>query len=122
WLNDQASFRRVPLRLDAYLSFRAGPGRVEPGVSLGVDLLLVSVAVSAPTTGAELGGGTPAAPFAGGALGCELPLGQRLFLRAMARGGVAVPYSFVATPQGAEVWSTPRTYLEFGVESGVSFP
>jgi hypothetical protein len=120
WMNNEASLRRVPLRLDAYLAIRAGPGRVEPGLGIGADLLWVRVAT---TSGTPAGAGPHIAPFASGALGYALPLGQRFYARAVARGGAALPYSFLTAKHGGvEVWSTPRTYLEFGVESGVAFP
>jgi hypothetical protein len=117
--SDQASLLRIPVRLCGYLALRAGPGRLEPGLGLGADILQVSVASASPASGAA---GTHFAPFASLALGYVLPLGRHLYVRAMARGGGAVPYHFLTVAGGAEVWSTPRTYLELGVESGVFFP
>lgn len=109
-----ASLRRMPLRAGAYLAVPAGPGRIEPGLDGGVDVLLVSGARAA---------GSQLAPFGDVTLGYLLPFLRHIYVRAMARGGVAVPYTFQDTPTASHtVWSTPRTYLEFSVESGVSFP
>jgi hypothetical protein len=124
WTDRTASFHRVPLRLAAYLAFPAGPGRIEPGLGLGVDLIDVSVQAATPVTSGQLNGGLRMAPLGDAGLGYLLPLGKTLYLRAIARGGVALPYTFVTgpPPDGVQAWSTPHTYLEFGVESGVSFP
>jgi hypothetical protein len=110
--NTSVTLRRVPARLGAYLAIPAGPGRIEPGLDAGADLLLVSGA-----------SGSRVAPLGDVTVGYALPLLRHLFVRVMARGGVALPYTFQDTPTAPHtVWSTPRTFLEFGVESGVSFP
>jgi hypothetical protein len=116
--SNDATLQRIPLRLGAYLAFAAGPGQLEPGVSLGLDLLDAPVTSTPPP---REGGGLHAAPSTGAEVAYALPLGKSVFLRGLARGGVAMPYVF-RTSAGDEVWSTPRTYLELGVESGVSFP
>jgi hypothetical protein len=118
WADRDATLQRIPLRLGAYVGFAAGPGRLEPGVSLGLDLLDASVTSTTPP---REGGGVHAAPSGAAEVAYVLPFGKSVFLRGVARGGIGVPYVF-RTSAGDEVWSTPRTYLEVGVESGVSFP
>jgi hypothetical protein len=46
-VTDRATLREVPLRMGVYLSLPFGPGQIEPG--LGVDLDVISAAVSDPT-------------------------------------------------------------------------
>jgi hypothetical protein len=108
---------RVPLRLSVFATLPAGPGRFEPGIDLGTDLLFLSVTAAHPN-----GGGTHIAPFFDAALAYAVPLSRHVFLRALGRGGMAKPFSFLATTGGNAVLTTPSAYLEFGVESGVSFP
>jgi hypothetical protein len=115
WGSQTATLHRVPMRLGIYLRLPAGPGHLEPGVGLGADALLVST--GAPNSGSE----RHLAPFADLALGYALPLVGPLYLRALSRAALAEPYSF-KTRSGAEVWGTPRAYLELGVELGVAFP
>lgn len=115
--DSRLTLHRVPLRLSVFATLPAGPGRIEPGLDGGLDLLVLSV--NAPNAS---GDGLHAAPFAALALGYSLPLARHVYVRLMGRGGIALPYAFLATMEGDSVLSTPRTYLEFGVESGVSFP
>jgi hypothetical protein len=49
WAAGRATLRRIPLRLGTYVSLRAGLGRLEPGLNLGIDVLLVDMR---PTVGA----------------------------------------------------------------------
>jgi hypothetical protein len=125
WDDEQGSLRRIPLRLGAYLGLRAGPGWVEPGLDAGVSLLFASV-TRGPTApaGQNENDKLHFAPSAGVGVSYSVFLPARLYLRALARGGAAIPYGFVATVdrREVEVFSTPRTYLELGVESGIAFP
>jgi hypothetical protein len=117
WSDGHATLRRLPARLSANVSLAVGPGRLEPGVAAGADLFLASFT---DTTGGD-GSHTRVSPSGGVTVGYMLPLARHLYLRVLALGAIAVPYRFVTTSE-IEVWSTPRTYLELGVESGVSFP
>src|SRR5262249_40123502 len=114
---DGVTLHRVPLRLSIFATLAAGPGRFEPGIDAGTDLLFLSVSAFRPN-----GNGTHPAPFCDAALAYAVPLTKHLFLRVLGRGGVARPYTFLATTNGNAVLTTPSAYLEFGVESGVSFP
>jgi len=114
WPSASATLRRLPFRLGVYLSLAAGPGRLEPGVGAGADLLLVS---------AESGGTARAAHFAPAgdlALGYAVSLAGPLYLRLLLRTALAVPYVF-KTSTGAQVWGTPRFYGDGGVELGLAF-
>jgi hypothetical protein len=115
WANQTATLRRLPIRLGVYLRLPLGPGHLEPGAGGGADALLV-------TTGGPSGKSERhLAPFADLALGYSLPLVGPLYLRALSRAALAVPYTF-RTGSLVQIWGTPRTYLELGVELGVAFP
>jgi hypothetical protein len=116
WSDGHATLRRLPARLSLDMSLVAGPGRLEPGIAAGADLLIASFS----DTGGD-GSHTRVSPSGGVTVGYMLPLARHLYLRALALGAIAVPYRFVNTSE-VEVWRTPRTYLELGVESGFSFP
>jgi hypothetical protein len=115
--HDQIWMRRVPLRLGVFATLPAGPGRVEPGLEGGADLVFVEVSAQRPN-----GGGTYAAPFCDAALAYSVPLARHVYLRALGRGGLTKPFTFLETNGGNPILTTPSAYLEFGVESGVSFP
>jgi hypothetical protein len=111
WPGATATLRRLPFRLGVYLSLAAGPGRLEPGVGAGADLLLVS---------AEGAGTNHLAPAGDLALGYAVSLAGPLYLRLLLRAALAVPYAF-KTSAGAQVWGTPRFYGDGGVELGLAF-
>jgi hypothetical protein len=115
----QGTLRRVPMRLSAFFSLPVGPGRLEPGLDGGVEVLLASV------SGGEITQtGRRAAPSVAAALGYTLPLARHVYARASARSGVGTPFTFMVTTNSDRVasFSTPRVFVEIGVESGVSFP
>jgi hypothetical protein len=116
---EEVTLRRVPLRASIFATLPAGPGRIEPGLDVGADLVLLQVGVRPPGIG---NGGNHLAPFCDAALAYAVPLARHVFLRVLGRGGVAQPFNFTTTRNGNSVLSTPFAYLEFGVESGVSFP
>jgi hypothetical protein len=120
-LRSEATFRRYPLRLGAYLPIRTGIGQLEPG--LGIDLDLVSVAANngAPVR-SPCSGGWCRSPGADLALGWSLASAHHVYVRALARAGVSASYDFVTTPKGDPIWRTPSTYLELALESGLWFP
>jgi hypothetical protein len=123
-----AHFRRYPLRLGAFLPLRVGLGQLEPGI--GLDWEEISLGLTHVTAGpnATLAhnslctGAFCASPGVDLALGWSAWSTHHVFVRALARAAVAVPYRFTAAQSGATVWSTPRTYLEAGIECGVWFP
>jgi hypothetical protein len=123
----QASFRRFPGRLGVYYPIRLGRGQLEPGVGLGLDAIYVGLGgiIPADTTLQStalcyrrwcysLGGDI--------ALGWSVRSTHHVYFRALGRAGLAVPYQFLTeTPPNSSIWSTPRTYLELGIESGLWF-
>jgi hypothetical protein len=114
---DRATLREVPLRMGIYLSLPLGPGQIEPG--LGLDLDVISAAVSDPSgTHTRLSAG----PGADAALGWSVRFRTNLYFRLMAVAGAEVPYRFVTTENQSPFWSTPRLYLELGLELGFWFP
>jgi hypothetical protein len=115
WSAQNATLRRLPLRLGGYLRFAAGPGQLEPGVGLGADLFLVSA------QGPGTAGGVHTSVSGDVALGYALSLPGPLYVRLLSRVALAVPYSF-KTLAGTQVWGTPRAYAEGGVELGFAFP
>jgi len=115
WSAQNATLRRLPVRLGGYLRFAAGPGQLEPGVGLGADLLFV--AAQGPGTA----GGVHTSVSGDVALGYALALPGPLYVRLLSRAALAVPYSF-RTLAGTQVWGTPRAYAEGGVELGFAFP
>jgi hypothetical protein len=116
-VTDRATLREVPLRMGVYLALPLGPGQIEPGV--GVDLDIISAAVSDPSgTHTRLS----ASPGGDAALGWAVRFRTNLYFRLLAAAGVEVPYRFVTTDNQSPFWSTPRVYLELGLELGFWFP
>jgi hypothetical protein len=127
----QADFRRFPLRLGAYLPIRIGLGQLEPGLGLDLDLINFAVRGDSGVIALETPGSCSTrlcrAPGADLALGWAYVSSHHVYVRALGRLGVAASYNFVTeqvTPPMTTTtqWRTPRTYLEVGLESGVSFP
>jgi len=121
WTTGGATLRRLPLRLGIFVSLQAGPGRLEPGIGLGADLLLVSS--TATTSSREF---RRFSPGADAGVGYRIPLGGRFFARAAVTAGVALPYEFnipdTAAPGGSQpVLATPRIYARTGLELGTYF-
>ncbi|HVZ73876.1 MAG TPA: hypothetical protein VHJ20_15965, partial [Polyangia bacterium] len=110
----QAELRRVPVRLGLYVSLAAGPGRLEPGLGLGVDVYSLTTNAPGGASGQHL------SPFGDLALGYTLPLAGPLYVRLLTRAALAVPYDF-QTLGGAPLWTTPRILGEAGVELGFAF-
>jgi hypothetical protein len=121
-----AHFRRYPVRLGGYVPLRLGPGQLEPGI--GLDLDEISVALTNVTAGRTLGSASLCSGVFCASPGLDVALGwsawstHHVFIRALTRAEVAVPYRFVAAESNAVVWSTPRTYLEAAIECGLWFP
>ncbi len=114
---DRATLRQFPLRMGAYLALPLGPGQLEPG--LGIDLDVISASVTDMTgSGSRLN----ASPGLDAAVGWALQFRPRLYLRALAEAGIEVPYHFVTTPNQTPFWSTPRVYVDLGLELGFWFP
>jgi hypothetical protein len=121
WTTGNATLRRLPLRLGIFVSFQAGPGRLEPGIGLGADLLLVSS--TAATTSREF---RRFSPGADAGVGYRMPLGSHFFARAAVTAGTALPYEFnvadTGSPtRGQPVLATPRIYVRSGLELGTYF-
>jgi hypothetical protein len=116
WSDKTGTLHRLPARFGVFLSLPAGPGRLEPGLGGGVDVLLVS-AQGPGTTG---GVGSHLSPFGDLAFSYLIPLTQRLYTRALSRVALSVPYVFKDLA-GQSVWGTPRVYGEAGVELGLAF-
>ncbi|HEX3695588.1 MAG TPA: hypothetical protein VH374_09360 [Polyangia bacterium] len=117
WPNGRATLRRIPLRLGTYLSLAAGPGRLEPGLNLGIDALLVNarrIDGSAHTD-------RNVSPNVEAALAYRLRGGD-YFARGGLAIGLAVPYRLTGLGDGSDgAVSTPRTYARVGVETGFYF-
>ena len=122
----EASFRTLPARAGAYLPIQLPLGQLEPGIGVGVNV--ISVGVTETTDPARhlrapglCSGRFCASPGGDVALGWALTSPHRIYVRLLTRAGVTVPFGF-ENDDGAPVWSTPRTYLDVGVESGLWFP
>jgi hypothetical protein len=116
-VTDRATLREVPLRMGVYLSLPFGPGQIEPGV--GVDLDVVSAGVTDPSgTHTRLSAG----PGGDAALAWSVRFRTNLYFRLIAAAGAEVPYHFVTTENESPFWSTPRVYLDLGLELGFWFP
>ena len=124
-------FRRFPVRIGGYLPIRIGVGQLEPGLGMDLDLFSFAIRSDGGITS------TQAPTFCSGRLcrawGGDLALGwsyassHHVYVRALARLGMATSYDFVSRngqppTNGDPVWRTPSTYLEVAVESGVWFP
>jgi hypothetical protein len=116
--------RRIPLRVGGYLPLRLGFGQLEPGLGLNADLLVFDIRNSngsgSPTSPALCSGGLCSTPSVDLALGWSYASPHHVYVRALARGGAALYYSF-ETMDGDQIWRTPRTYLEVALESGLWF-
>jgi len=113
------TFRRFPFRLGALLELPAGPGWVEPTAELAADLFLVS---------STAGRTAPASQQIGVGYGVEAAVGYRLkiagplYLRPRASIGVAVKrYQVGVVGEPGPLFSTPRAYASFGIDTGVLF-
>src|SRR4051812_8502244 len=120
----QAAFRRFPLRLGAYWPLPLGVGQLEPGLGLDLDLISVSIPKDGPQLGwpSSCSGGLCRSAGADLALGWSVASTHHVYLRALARAGLATAYDFVTAMNGDPIWRTPSTYLEVAVESGLRFP
>jgi hypothetical protein len=114
---DNATLRQFPLRMGAYMAVPLGPGRLEPGI--GVNLNVISASVTD-----MFGSSTKlnASPGVDAALGWALLFRPGVYLRALGGAGVEVPYHFVTSRNEMPFLSTPRFYLDFALELGFWFP
>jgi hypothetical protein len=114
---DDVTLRQFPVRMGAYLAVPLGPGQLEPGI--GVDLDVISAAVT-DTSGSRthLSG----SPGVDAAIGWAVRFRPGLYLRLLGGAGAEVPYHFVTAPNQTPFWSTPRVYLDLGLELGLWFP
>jgi hypothetical protein len=122
----EASFRTLPARVGAYVPIRLPLGQLEPGIGVGVNVISVGITDdAAPATSLRApglcSGRFCASPGADAALGWALTAARHIYVRLLTRAGVTVPYGFV-NADGGRVWSTARTYLDVGLESGLWFP
>ena len=121
-----AHFRRYPVRLGGYVPLRLGPGQLEPGI--GVDLDEISIALTNVTADRTLGSATLCTGVFCASPGLDVALGwsawstHHVFVRALTRAEVAVPYRFVVAESNAVGLEYPRTYLEAAIECGLWFP
>jgi hypothetical protein len=109
-----ATLQRIPTRLGIYLSLRAGPGRLEPGLGAGADVFHISAGGPGTVSGIHV------APSGDAALAYAIHLTDSLYVRLLSRVALTVPYDFNDL-HGDRVWETPRVYGEAGVELGVAF-
>jgi hypothetical protein len=113
----KATLRRFPVRFGLFLPLPAGQGQFEPGVRLGLDLLLTSLS-SRDGTGAE--SHVRASPDAELVLAYRIAMARRLFVRFSLSGGAGIPYSF-KTSTGVREFGQPRFFARSGLELGFSF-
>ena len=113
----EATLRRFPVRFGLYLPLQAGQGQLEPGVRLGLDLLLTSLSSKA---GAGAQSHVRASPDAELVLAYRIAMARRLFVRFSLSGGAGKPYDF-RTSSGAHEFGQPRFYAKSGLELGFSF-
>ena len=122
----EASFRTLPARAGAYLPIPLPFGQLEPGIGVGVTVISVGVTDAAvPATSLRApglcSGRLCASPGADVAVGWAVTSPRHIYVRLLTRAGITVPYAFVSA-DGQPVWSTARTYLDVGLESGLWFP
>ena len=99
----QAEFRRFPLRLGAYWPMPLGVGQLEPGLGLDLDLISVSIrddGIPAGLADLLLRAVCVAAPARDLALGWSVASTHHVYLRALARAGLAAAYDFVTAMNG----------------------
>jgi hypothetical protein len=115
--SERVTLRQFPVRMGAYLALPVGFGQLEPG--LGADLDVISAAVSRPS-----GSQTQfrAAPGIDAAIGWALRFRHDIYFRVLGETGTSVPYRFVTTADETPFFSTPRIYLDLGLELGFWFP
>lgn len=112
------SLRRFPLRLAALLAVPAGAGWVEPTVEAGVDLLIAS---------SSAGRRVPASRSTGFAFGMEAAVGYRLkivgawYARPRITVGLAARRYVDVEGFPYPLFSTPRGYASFGIDTGFLF-
>ena len=114
---DQVTLRQFPVRMGGYLTVPLGPGQLEPGI--GVDLDVISATVTDMT-----GSHTRLSASSGvdAAVGWAVLFRPDIFLRLLGLVGTEVPYHFVTTPNESPFWSTPRFFVDLGLELGLWFP
>jgi hypothetical protein len=114
---DRVTLRQFPVRMGAYLAVPFGPGQLEPGI--GVDLDVVSAAVT-DVSGSRTR--LSAGPGVDVALGWATLFRPDIYFRLLGLAGTEVPYRFVTALNQSPFWSTPRVYLDLGLELGLWFP
>jgi len=114
---DHATLRQFPIRMGAYLAVPLGPGQLEPGIGLDLDVISADI-TDASGTRTRLSAG----PGLDAALGWAMLFRPDLYFRLLALAGTEVPYHFVTTLNQSPFLSTPRVYLDLGLELGVWFP
>lgn len=108
---------QVPVGMDAYLAFPVGLGRLEPGV--GVDLNLIVVRFAAGNTS---GSRWAAAPSVDALLAWSIPVPRHVFVRVVAVGAAGRPTAVNADDAGRlRIFDTPRFRGELGIQLGVWF-
>lgn len=117
--NRTVTFRRFPFRLGALLALPAGPGWVEPTAEFAADLFVAS-STAGRTTGpwqnVVVGFGLQAA------VGYRLKIAGPLYLRPRASIGVAAWGAEIRVQDAPEaLFTTPRGYASFGIDTGVLF-
>jgi hypothetical protein len=121
----QADFRRFPVRVGGYLPIRTRIGQLEPGLGLDLDVLSFGTrnnsGAPAPQASTLCTGHLCTSPGVDLALGWSVASSRHVYVRALARAGIAVPYDFEAE-NGEPIWRTPSTYLELALECGLWFP
>jgi hypothetical protein len=114
---DHATVRQFLLRMGAYLAIPLGPGQLEPGI--GLDLDTISVAVTDMS-------GSPtrlfASPGIDAAVGWALVFGPDIYLRILGDAGTEVPSHVLTTQNQSPFWSSPRVFVDLGLELGLWFP
>jgi len=112
-----ATMVQVPVAMDVYLAVPVGLGRLEPGV--GVDLNVIVVPYAA---GNVAGSRWAAAPGVDALLAWTIPVPRDVFVRLVALGAVSQPTVVTADDAGSlRIFDTPRFRGEVGIQLGVWF-
>ena len=116
-MTGQVSSFQVPVTMDAYLTFPIGLGRLEPGLGVGLDVMIVASSQGKAKNTTVVG-----SPGTQATLAWSLPMPHHIFFRAAGSGGAYLPHKVVnAANENENISETPRLLLNLGLELGLWF-